>query len=176
MPKLIIVEGPDFTGKTTLSLAIAKACNGIYIHSTCTPALQGAMHDYMRSQAKNVSVNVKLGGSRPPVIMDRSWPSEYVYGSILRPDSRWKETVNDIRPVLEACEPTYVFCVRENIVDLHSDNKDNDHPYTKRQFAKIVSAYNSLVADMMSDFFLRDRVRLFDCDKDSTENFISTIL
>jgi len=82
MKRLFIIEGPDCSGKTTLAKRIAMMRNAMYIHATGSGKLFAAMLDYHLSIVKNASINLSNGHD---VVLDRLWPSEYVYGQIQRP-------------------------------------------------------------------------------------------
>lgn len=81
MRNFIILEGPDGAGKTTLGRHMAETVpNSVYFHSTCTQWLIPGIYDYMENVVENMLVNAKNGRT---VIMDRSWISERVYGTVI---------------------------------------------------------------------------------------------
>lgn len=155
-PRLIIIEGPDCVGKTTLTQNLARILRQEYMrvtvtmHTTYTKALAPGMGDYQVALFKDIAANLQAGYR---VILDRSWPSDVVYRPILRPKS--EDFSTKIKLLAEQFRPTYLFLERTDVIEAHSENKDAAHPYTKRQFTKIVKAYKALAESMFGDFFLR---------------------
>lgn len=146
MPKLIIIEGPDCSGKSTLAKHTAIQLNACYIHSTGAKTLHAGMHDYHKSQLQNAEVNLLQGKN---VVMDRLWPSELVYGQILRPAMSDKiYDFVEILALVSTLNPVYVFCDDEDVVVRHERNRNLDHPYSNGQFQRIVEGYRSLYTEM----------------------------
>lgn len=85
--KLIIIEGPDECGKSTLSMALARALGGVVLHSTASEKLFPALPDYHNNIMENVEKNVRELGKI--VILDRFYHSELAYGEIFRPNSEY---------------------------------------------------------------------------------------
>ena len=74
---LIVLDGCDGTGKTTLAAALANRHGHSIVHATLTPAGSDLFAKYQAMLA------------RPgPVVLDRSFVSELVYGPIDRGYSR----------------------------------------------------------------------------------------
>lgn len=151
--KLIIIEGPDGAGKTTLARDLAEKLGAVSMHLTCTKALVGGLRDYQLHVMRDVAENLRLGHT---VVLDRSWISEAVYGPIMRP--KGPSYVTEIKAITESLNPFYVFCHREGNAQWHAENKDKAHPYTKRQFARILRGYAFLFDELYGDFFFKQRV------------------
>lgn len=137
-PKLIILEGPDGAGKSTLGRVLAKHFGGMFFHCTATKTLIPAMRDYQLNVLENVYENIAFGRT---VVLDRFWPSEMIYGGVLRPDNPhgflWKE-------LEEACnklDAFYVICNCESALARHKETKDPAHPYEDSIYAKIHREY-----------------------------------
>ena len=80
---VIVLEGPDCTGKTTLAQNLATRMGGKYLHLTYR--WPGKMHHYHQS-----AMELALRWSqRQPVVLDRWWPSEVVYASAFRGGTPW---------------------------------------------------------------------------------------
>lgn len=80
---LVLLEGPDGAGKTTLAEHLVKHYGAIYIHSTWSPELELRMEDYMLQtleMAKSVS-------QKRLVVLDRHFLSEIVYSAVFRADT-----------------------------------------------------------------------------------------
>jgi thymidylate kinase len=83
MKGLIIVDGCDGTGKTTLAKAICERFNGIYMHNTYRwPTKMPLYHTAALHRA------LKLAKTRL-VVIDRLWMSEAIYAEVYRGGSSW---------------------------------------------------------------------------------------
>jgi len=77
---IIILEGPDGCGKTTLAEYFVEHYNAHYMHSTWSKEIDEYMFQYMQSTldaAGRISKNQL-------VILDRHWLSDCVYGDVFR--------------------------------------------------------------------------------------------
>lgn len=145
--RLFIVEGPDCSGKSTFAQHLAIQRNGVYIHARGGKTLFPAMMEYHQSLLAIARANL---GNGHDVIMDRFWPSELVYGQILRPAV--SDHVYDFTEILRdtgLLDPTYIFCDDPNIVERHSREMDGTHPYKNATFEAIVDKYRELTKEMM---------------------------
>lgn len=91
--RIIILEGPDNAGKTTLAQALTKSFQALTwrltksfgtmntIHASGKSSFHSAMDVYHEEILNIVEMN---GGTW---ILDRHWPSEVVYKKIFRPTS-----------------------------------------------------------------------------------------
>jgi hypothetical protein len=74
---IIVVEGPDKVGKSTLVAALSKD-TGYEVFKTPSDPLHGQdIHD---SQAEDAAIMNVLEKTKPDIIFDRYFPSEYAYG------------------------------------------------------------------------------------------------
>ncbi len=85
--RLIIIEGPDECGKSTLSMALARALGGVVLHSTASKMLFPALPDYHKNIMENVERNITELGHI--IILDRFYHSELAYGELFRPHSEY---------------------------------------------------------------------------------------
>lgn len=144
-PKLIILEGPDGVGKSTLGRWLARRFNGFYFHATATKALIPAMRDYQINLMENIEENVKLGRC---VIMDRFWPSELIYGSVFRPDNPHGFSYREIEVRCDDLDTIYVCCESDTAVARHeAGHKDPKHPYDDTAFRKVCERYRAFYND-----------------------------
>lgn len=77
--RVYIVEGPDGAGKSTLALNLAREVGAMVVHHGPYPALDGAA--LVRAYVD--SLYPALVGERP-VVLDRCWLSEPIYGAAYR--------------------------------------------------------------------------------------------
>lgn len=83
MKGLIVIDGCDGTGKTTLAEAICKKFDGHYLHNTYRwPKKMPLYHTASLHHA------LKLAQSRL-VVIDRLWMSEAIYADVYRGGSPW---------------------------------------------------------------------------------------
>ncbi len=106
--KLIILEGPDCCGKSTLSHNLSRFYRGTIFHCTASGKLFPALEDYHNNIMDNVDTNIELGNT---VILDRFWPSEMAYGvKMFRPHSNYAETADKLLQRTLIHKPIYIFC------------------------------------------------------------------
>lgn len=80
---MIICEGVDSTGKSTLARKLAIELRATYHHASGHRSLWPAMHEHHKNMLDCAEVNLANGHD---VVFDRHWPSELCYASILRPE------------------------------------------------------------------------------------------
>lgn len=144
-PRLIILEGPDNCGKSTLAKYLARELRGVYWRLTSGPGLSEheAMALYQGNALDNAEINIKNGGI---VILDRHWPSDRVYGPLLRGRPSCDCRVMEDR--CERLEALYIYCYRSNAVAEHAKSKDPDHPYDDDLYTKVVAGYEEFFTDL----------------------------
>lgn len=158
-PKLIVLEGADGVGKSTLGRFLAAHYNGFYFHATATKTLIPAMRDYQINLMENIEENVAAGRT---VIMDRFWPSELIYGAIFRPDNPHGFSYEEIAVRCHALDTMYVMCFSATAVERHVRIKDPKHPYEDTDFAKIYASYQ----DFWEQHKNQDDFVRYDLEKD----------
>jgi thymidylate kinase len=148
MPKFIILEGTDSTGKSSLTKFLAKKLNAFYFHSSGHKSLHVGMQAHHQQILDAVEVNLDNGHN---VVLDRHWPSQQVYGATLRPGVGIYD-ITRLRDHAHALGVTYVFCNKPNwgrYVETHKDH-DHDvfHQLTSDQFNLIGLRYEMLFTDI----------------------------
>lgn len=78
-PVVVILEGPDGAGKTTLARQLCKRLDAMYIHHSSYPTLRG---DQL-TQLYHLSLEPALTGTAS-VVLDRAWHSEPIYAEVFR--------------------------------------------------------------------------------------------
>ena len=121
---IFILEGPDGSGKTTTGVAMAKKLSGIYIHNNQFSKLTTSkeMHAIFSAQLYCAEDLCALTLSTVvPLIIDRSWISELVYGKVYRPKPRIDAVdAEDLCKLATRLQATIINCrppwdvVREN--------------------------------------------------------------
>lgn len=154
-PKLVVLEGPDRCGKTTLAKYLARQANAVFLHQTYLgkDAHCGATCEkYHDNILDNVDVNIYQLNKK--VILDRHWISEMIYGRVMGRDISgfdWKkkhERIKDMGGIYIICSSS---CAVARMVE---EKKDE---YTIAQFAKIELAYANIAdAFGMDGFFKYD--------------------
>lgn len=146
-PKIIIVEGPDNTGKTVLSKFITnylnkREVNAIYFHFDYTPSLASAIFDYQYSVFKNMLWNVN--NVNATIVFDRSWISELVYGVVIGPGDRLANfNYSLIQDLYKGIETTYIFAQCETSLLHHQQDENHNHAkYTPQQYESIKQNYD----------------------------------
>lgn len=112
---LLIVEGPDGSGKTTFCKSIAEANNGIYVHSTYWKGMNA--YQYHIKQLRDSITEAQLN-DKNLIVMDRLFLSEGVYGDVFRdgPSYDVDAFYNFIRNKLQAFDfsrkiyTTFIYC------------------------------------------------------------------
>ena len=79
------------------------------------------------------------------VVMDRHWPSEFIYGDILRPELSGLYDRAAIMRMMAKLEPTYIFCSNGNGFEEHIKSHDaQDHRYDRATYGAIAEMYHTL--------------------------------
>jgi thymidylate kinase len=148
-PKLFILEGADSTGKSTLARHLAKRLQAAYLHASGHRTLYEAMHAHHAALINDAKVNLTNGVS---VVMDRSWPSEVVYGSVLRPEHQFRFDPVAMQRMLHPLRPTYIHCrTDENSWKLYLDCHDE---HDKEQFHRLEKTQYEAIAQQYDQFFM----------------------
>lgn len=81
---IILLEGPDHTGKTTLANYFRDNYDAHVMHCTWSKELQPRMDDYLTETI----ISAMLIAKNKLVVIDRAWISEYVYDAVFRQKSK----------------------------------------------------------------------------------------
>ncbi len=107
---LIILDGPDCAGKTTLADEIAKQHAGVIVHRTWDPSLENIMDQYLMDP-----INLYHEGDL--LIIDRNVLSEWIYSSVYREGTKWRGFHRLALEKLESLNALHIVCVPNNKAD-----------------------------------------------------------
>lgn len=113
---IVLITGPEKTGKTTAALELVKRSRELQLH-----AVYATLRRYEKLDPSVYTDLVKLGCRTDTlVVMDRGWPDEFVYGNLLnRPqafDNSWAEWC--LGSVVRMVGGLYVFCPPHRLAEL----------------------------------------------------------
>lgn len=160
---IIVVEGTDNAGKTTLALSIAKQMKAIYVKSENIPPKD----EYLPQYAHLLNKGEDYGNGI--VITDRHHAvSEPIYGPIVRGAS--SVTLRLAEDYLAAID-VFVFCRPPNEAITRTMNERKQMPGVDRNIHQIIDRYDK--------FFLREDIRgrtfRYDWTKDSEQLLMAEI-
>jgi thymidylate kinase len=140
---IIIIEGPDGTGKTTLAKWIAANQDGFYFHCDGNVPIFGAMREYMTNILDNIEWNLKYNSVIKNYVFDRFWPSEWVHAPILRPHNPI-DWILDIDLRMEKLGTVYVMCACDVASRTYEQSEASQKPYTIMTYENITKGYKQL--------------------------------
>lgn len=146
-PRVIIVEGPDGMGKTSLARFLARRLNALIFHATAK-GIQNDQAGYLLNILHNVEENIALHECN--IVLDRHWPSESAYGPVLRPGK-----VANVAQCFSKCvelQAQYIFCMPFDTNSiLRFVDKQEPGDATLGQYQEIVANYSKLMNTMACD-------------------------
>lgn len=160
---VIILDGPDCAGKTTLAETFCDLFGGTYIH--CEYRFKGKMDKYHTAVLLKA---LKLSQTQP-VIIDRFWPSELAYGNVYRtgPEVAGYELCLDF--VARTYGWLYCFCVptsRPEYAHFYAKERshitDDEFEGNTAKACLIHEQYEQMLKDMTG---LREDVLRYDMHK-----------
>lgn len=109
MKGLIILDGPDGAGKTTLGKRLVELYGGKYFHLTYR--WKSRMFEY-HTAALHHALSL---ANKQLVVVDRLWMSEIVYATVYRGGSTWPHMGRLLDRVIRAHAGLYVMCFDESM-------------------------------------------------------------
>lgn len=157
---MIILEGADCTGKTTLAGFIAERLNGVVQH--CSYHKEWNMEDYHRYTLHNAGRLEQNGGI--PVVIDRWALSEAAYGNTFRKGPSY-DTAALHQEARMAYNPTFIYCahnftdVLHKVASMERGEMFSENVQVKHEFDELIASgkygtylsYNMFEHDM-NDF------------------------
>ena len=140
---LIVLDGPDASGKSTLAGAFKQMYGAEIIHLTWNEELRDKMWEY---QTDKLFEATELAAEKL-VIIDRHWMSESIYANVFRGGSPWPHMGRMMDRVFMKHAAVYIICVHHAIgwaMDFHRKNIDPTHPYDDEKFRELIVRYQRL--------------------------------
>lgn len=144
MNGIIILDGPDASGKTTLQEYFVKKHKAVPIHLTFPAPAPLNMWEYQTQEMKRA---IDLSNENL-VIVDRHWISENIYAKVFRSHSPWPHMGRMMHRVWLKHAALYIICVPNTVeegVARHNANIDRAHPYGDTKFAELISRYRAFL-------------------------------
>lgn len=107
MKGIILLEGADGTGKTTLALELVAKYDAHYIHNSLYPDMWAAHLDCVREAVRESATRL--------VVIDRLWISEQIYGAVFRGGPAYDLGARCLDRVLQRFATLTILCVREDL-------------------------------------------------------------
>lgn len=173
MEGIIILEGPDASGKTTLQQYLVDHYGAIAIHLTYNDKVAPRMFDY---QTEEMIKAIELSKDHL-VVVDRHWISEQVYAKVFRGGSPWPMMGRMMDRVWRKHAAIYILCLPFSLTDgvtRHRNNLDQTHPYSDEKFMELLGEY----ADFASDFQMRKDVLTYSIEAhgDSLDHYCKRVM
>ena len=158
MKGIIILDGPDCCGKTTLQNFLVKEYDAWELHLTYPAPAPMNMLEY---QTREMMYAIGLSQNNL-VVVDRHWISEQIYAKVFRGGSPWPMMGRLMQRVWMRFSAVTVLCVPLNAsetVDRHASEKDPKHPYDNENFEEPCFQYMLFTAGKEGNpFFIRYRI------------------
>lgn len=131
---VIVIDGPDCSGKTTLANSIIEHFGGkekvAYIHATYR--FRTKMDVYHRAIYERA---MKLA-QKMPVIIDRWWSSEIVYAKAFRGRTSWPKNARIFDRLARRAGFMYIFALPEDAEKYHEAwNAERERRYAEKPWA-----------------------------------------
>ncbi len=142
---IIILEGPDGCGKTTLANHFIEKYDAKYIHLTWSKELEEKMDKY---QIESLLEAERLSKDHL-VIIDRLWISEIVYSDVYRTGSQYRGLHQTMKLLIDKMDAINIVCLPEDEQDyrLHFEKlkTEREEMYTDTDKAlNIYGMYSAL--------------------------------
>ncbi len=141
---IVILDGPDASGKSVLADAFADMYHGQIIHLTYNKDVGPVMFDYQTDKMMEAIEE----SQEHLVIVDRHWMSENIYANTFRGGSPWPLMGRMMDRVWMKQAAIHVVCLPDNLesaVEMHRKNMDASHPYEDDKFRELASRYRRFV-------------------------------
>lgn len=169
---IIVFEGPDGAGKTTLALALKKHIGARYIHLTYRFRNKMDVYHYA---AIRLAAHLS---QHQPVIIDRWWPSEILYAEAYRGGSPFMKRHFLLEHIANKAGVVYVACVPEDgqayLENYRQLKETRSEAELKRDPLEGVEKVYELYVDFYNNYFrLKENVCHYDMLKNYDDNEVS---
>lgn len=158
---IIVLEGPDGAGKTSLAMALKEYLGARYIHLTYR--WKDRMHLYHGAAIRYAA---RLAAHQP-VIIDRWWPSEIVYADAYRGGSNFAKYYLLLEHIANNIGVVYVMCLprdRERYLTHYNKLKNEREEMYDEGLERVYDGYETMFRHYLG---LKENV----CRYDLFENF-----
>lgn len=135
---IIVLEGPDGAGKSTLAEMFTRRHDAHVIHLGSRHAKRAYLYNWAVLEKA-----IKLHMEGKMVVLDRMWLSEHVYGSVFRPGDAKIDLGRLMHRVLLTYGAIHIVCTgpTDELVKHQRANLDPDHPYDDEPFRRVCELY-----------------------------------
>lgn len=141
--KIIILEGSDGTGKSTLAYEILKQTKGHLLHGS-----YNKNWDSIKEYHRDIVKAANLLTPYQDIVIDRLSISEYVYGTVFRGGPEYdivQFLYDDIDELnTNRAKVVWVYCTNDNVVRNHLKNK-TERPEMFDSMADVHVTYEDIV-------------------------------
>jgi thymidylate kinase len=143
-------------------------------HCNGNKELFPAMTAFQTCVLQNVELNLALGTT---VIIDRHWPSEYVYARLFRKEMLPNVHNNVFKEWCRKLRAEYIYCDSDSSLARYIQNSDPAHPYDPDQHKQIRMGY---IDWFLNEIAGKEEYHRYDLAIDgqpsALDNFISGLL
>ncbi len=148
MPRPIVVEGPDGSGKTTLCDALCKRMDRVYHHSGGAPSNRLDVEVKLNRIIEQVRASPLCILDRHPAISDPIY-SRTAARPLYYPAHLLMEE-------LKAIDPVIIYCRRKSLADMWKSVQRTQKPHKSPEHLRTVLENYKEVVDMYDEFFSRN--------------------
>lgn len=169
---IIVLEGPDGVGKTTLAHELKTLLGARYIHLTYRFRDRMNLYHYAAIRlAAHLAQN-------QPVIIDRWWPSEIAYAEVYRGGSKFTKYYFLLEHIATQMGVTYVMCLPEDREKYLSNFEEMRETRTEAERSRdpdgcLGRIYDEYSGIYQTYFRLRDNVCHYDMFQNYNDNEVS---
>lgn len=164
---IIVLEGPDGAGKTSLAKSFCEYTGAKYLHLTYR--WKDKMHLYHYAAIRTAA----LMAQHQPVVVDRWWPSEIVYADAYRGGSKFTKYYFKLEHVARMLGAVYVVCLphdRERYLEHYHVLKTKRDEMYNEGLERVYDGYEMLYDEFFS---LREDVIRYDMFRYFNDNDVS---
>lgn len=158
---MIIIEGADCTGKTTLAKKICEFQNAQYIH--CSYHDSWNIKVYHRLLLHSAGKLEEM--ANVPCVIDRWALSEAAYGTTYR-DGPSYDTAALCQEAIKAYNPTFILCRTDSAIGTHNRMK-SERPEMFKNIAPVLTTFDKLASEGKHGTYI-----LFDYEKHDIDLFV----